>query len=248
MASFPLSLSSLFTDPSLVSYWPLVSNSTDNKDSNNGTDTSISYGSGNSPFSGVNGAGFNGSSSKIVLPSGGSGGNLKLVSSYTIMGWFKLAQVRQVLFQCWNNDPSNNEAGIQMLVDVNDTIAKFRLDTGRNTSGVYKNVRGSTSVGDSTFRLMTAVYDDAADELRLYLNGSLEATTTGVTLPPVYVTSPYTRIGSNFETASGVEGLWVNGAISDVAVFSRALTLAEIVARYNGTDLPVSGGGMPLFL
>src|ERR1051326_1866471 len=74
----------LFNDPALVSYWRFEGNSNDSKGSNNGSDTSITYSSGNGNFG--QGAGFNGSSSKIVITDNSS---LHLLSAFTILGWIK---------------------------------------------------------------------------------------------------------------------------------------------------------------
>lgn len=58
----PLSATKFINDASLVSYWPLDGNSNDAKGSNNGTDTSVTYGTSYVPY--VNfgqGANYNGS-------------------------------------------------------------------------------------------------------------------------------------------------------------------------------------------
>src|SRR5690348_3864445 len=62
----------------LVSYWKLDGNSTDSIDSNTGTDTAISYSAGNGLI--IQGAGFNGSTSKILIPS-------QTVTNCTISFW-----------------------------------------------------------------------------------------------------------------------------------------------------------------
>ena len=72
----------------LLAYWKLDGNSNAATSSFNGSDTSITYSSGNGIIN--QGAGFNGSSSKITLGTGSLSINHSS-GDYTVSAWIKLS-------------------------------------------------------------------------------------------------------------------------------------------------------------
>ena len=79
---------------SLISYWKLDGDSTDaTGNGNTGSDTAITYNAGNGKI--VQGAGFNGTTSKIVLST-----NIVMPTNLTFSSWLKSADLvnSQIIF------------------------------------------------------------------------------------------------------------------------------------------------------
>lgn len=72
-----------------------------------------------------------------------------------------------------------------------------------------------------------------ADSLRLYVNGTLVAKTTGISNRIFFDQSSVIQIGKDVRYASG---RWLNGSIDDVQIFERALTPSEIQALYTNSN------------
>ncbi len=210
-----LVLTSLFNDANLVSYWRLQGNSTDSKGSNNGSDTNITYSDGNGKFG--QGAGFNGSSSVIDVTDSAS---LSLTGHMTIIAWVK---------------PTVNNANMG-IVEKFDGAGTDGYFLRMNNSGVLlgwpvgpaggTSVTGNTVLTTNTYHQVAMVYDGAKNYL--YLDGLLDNSVVSTTDP--------TNGTHNLEigSSSGVAGgNFFNGAIDDVAIFSRNLTAAEVAFLFN---------------
>src|ERR1035437_2399766 len=69
----------------LVSYWKMQANSNDSVATNNGTDTAITYNTGNGIIG--QGAGYNGTTSKISV---GTNSSLNLTGNQSVSMWVKM--------------------------------------------------------------------------------------------------------------------------------------------------------------
>jgi hypothetical protein len=77
---------------------------------------------------------------------------------------------------------------------------------------------------------VAATFEDGADEIRIYIDGTLDSVTNGVTDTPDIGDQPLVfgqRGDSNF---------YYNGGIDEVMVWNRALTALEIADIYGATD------------
>lgn len=221
-----LFLDALFNDANLKDYYRLEANSNDSKGVNNGTDTAITYNAGNGKFG--QGAGFNGSTSKIVLPNLGVGA----ATARSISAWIKptgVPSVQNTVF-CYGIDAANTICGLHVGVNPGDIYWGF---------GANDYHTGNVVLGD-VWQHIAAVYDGgvlSTSTVHLYLNG-VEKTNTklGGQTSAANTSDSLYAIGFDVSDALGS----FNGAIDDVAIFNRALTPTEVLSL---STLPVGSLG-----
>lgn len=237
MAALELFNTTLFNDANLVSYYRLEGNSNDAKDGNNGTDTSITYNSGNGKFG--QGAGCNGSSSNISVA---DATNLKITGNFTLMCWVNFSALPSSgnvdgFIAKRYNDSNIAGQGTNYDIFLLNNAGTYQL-IGRTTPSGTGEISASYnwSVSTGTWYMITLTWDGST--LTLYVNGSSVATASG-TGSLQTSTVPF-LIGARGN--AGSPSVYHNGPIDDVAIFSRALSATEVSNHYNGSDAPVKGG------
>jgi len=219
----------------LTSYWNLDGNSTDTKGSNNGTDTAITYSAGNGKF--VQGAGFNGSTSKIVIA---DAANLKPTGPFTIGAWIKTSTANKAIFQSWSKN--TKVAGLFLSVDSNGFLnLQIGNNNGTGTLGAdYTATIGATSLIDGSYHYVVATFKD--NFVQLYVDGKLDG--SGYSFAPVYAATNYVRIGCRND--AGSDSLFFNGAMDDIFLINGyALDERTISLKYaanssqSSSDIPV---------
>ena len=105
------------------------------------------------------------------------------------------------------------------------------VDNGRPYGGIgdgssYTVTRKSIAMLPDQWHFVALVYDDAADRLQIYFDGTLDETTVSVSLPDVPGVD--LTIGADYE---GTQNFFT-GFIDQVAVYDRALTGDEIREAY----------------
>ena len=119
-------------------------------------------------------------------------------------------------------------------------IPQGTISSGGGTAGT--NAWGTTHMTTATWYHLAYVYNDT--DVRLYLNGLLDANATGPVNPLAFTagiaagTAKFI-IGANDGTSIAN---YFDGLIDDVAIFNRALTAAEVLAIKN---YGVTGEGYP---
>lgn len=216
----------LYSDPNLVSYWKLDGNSTDSKGSNNGTDTAITYSIDNGRFD--QGAGLNGTSSKITISDSSS---LKPTTTFSVMAWVNLTHNGIDYVFCNTILNTNDYTGWILAVEAKK-ISFYILPTN-GTSTVISCI-GNTDINDGNWHLIHAVW--TGTQMLVYLDGVSDKTPTANTSAPAYDATMQPRIGCGY--GNGADTYFFNGKIDEVAFFSRTLTSTEILNYYNY----VSGG------
>lgn len=189
---------SLFSDANLQAYWRFEGNSNDSKNSNNGTDTNITYNTGNGKYG--QGAGFNGSTSKISI------GGITITGNLTFAGWINITSfpgATAMLLAAATN-------GVQFFID---NVGKLNL--AKNGTAVIGT--STSSVGTGRRRHVAVTYDGTT--ARFYIDGIPDGTGSSAQTFSVAVT----RIGVDNPDSS-----FFNGSIDDLAIFDRVLTEAEI--------------------
>lgn len=188
----------------LTAYWNLDSNSNSQIGSFNGTDTAITYAAGK--FN--NAAGFNGTSSKIVIADAAA---LKPTTNFTIGAWIKTSVTGTVKYIYQSFSSNSNLAGIALYIGSDE---KIYFITGNNTGTVagtnYSSINSKTSVTDNAWHYVVGVFRN--NYAQLYIDGKLE--NSGYMLTPAYAATNYVRIGCN--CGNGSDGLWYSGQIDDV--------------------------------
>ncbi len=203
---------SLLTD--IIAYYKLDGDSTDEVASNDGTDTNITYSAANGKI--VQGAGFNGITSKIDLGTGIYFGGTQNVS-----------------YSFWLYMTDDNPGGYEWyLRDYKDTVY---VRSGNGTNGYYfgltgtssGGVAGSTTLIKGNWYHIVVTYDGI--NAKVYLNGSPDGSTptTGNVTDSDAV---HAFIGSYSTSA------FTLGNIDEVGVWERALTSTEVSQLWNSGD------------
>lgn len=212
----------LWPQNGLVGLWHLNGNSTDFSGNNNhGTDTSITYSTANGKFG--QGAGFNGTSSKIVIPDVSING-LKIAGSQTWGAWIyptsNSAVGRTIIGRATTN------ASQILRLDYNTGAIAGKSDVQFQITGLTPNSSGvSSDLSLNKWHSVIGVYDGT--QLKLYINGAL-VNSASVTGTPHNPTSQF---------GIGVLGDYTSfnyfaGNIDEVFIYSRALTSQEIRNYY----------------
>jgi hypothetical protein len=144
----------------------------------------------------------------------------------------------------WAKVTSN--AGAQAIVSQDGTtFAGFTLwyrpdDGGRwvfamanpdATQGAADLVTSAAPAQLNTWTQVTGVYDAAANQLRLYVNGVLSATVAKANVAPMVSTGPV-RIGRTmWDSHPDVD--FFHGSVDEVKIYDRAVSGGEILAAVN---------------
>lgn len=198
----------------LLAYYKLDGNSNDSLATFNGTDTSITYSGANGKIN--SGAGFNGTSSNINL-----GTLLAGLTAFTISVWIK----------------PNSYSGFPFVVAYGGTIDPWTGFLLMNTGLVHWGINASSNhETDGTITISTGVwshivvtYDGAT--MKCYVNNVLDTNTVSIASQTVAgVSTPVTFAGQKGNHA--IE--FFDGAMDELAVWSRAITAGEVSTVNNG--------------
>jgi hypothetical protein len=215
----------------LVAYWKLDGNSNDAVGSKNGSDTSITYGSGNGIIG--QGAGFSSaSSSKITFGNGGLGALVSGAGQVTASLWFKAssrptAGNRKVFSSIVVT--TNNQGMLFGLKDTNTVEVGGRS----NGSDAFQSVTYTDGTGTGSWVHVVGIWDFGSAKVYLYYNGSLVVNGTAVT----WSQGSFGYAGnSSIPDAFGEQNSssFYDGALDEVGLWTRALTGSEVTQLYNG--------------
>jgi RHS repeat-associated protein len=221
-ASGPTELyqTSLYNDSNLKAYYRMEGNSTDSKGSFNGTDSNMSYGSGNGKFG--QGASFNGSNSQIQLGSG------SIITSSNAL-WFH-AWVYFTALPALNGvvnfvGPSSWSCCGRFMIQVpNSGTTNYSVQLYSN--GSPYGLTSTVNLQAGQWYMIDAVWDVANGKITLYTNGVLDTSVDG---------SGYGTINTGVEYLGSFQASnrWFNGYMDDVAFFDRAPTDSDIAELYG---------------
>lgn len=223
--------------------WHFQSSSVDStSNSNDGTDSNISYGSSSGDLG--NGASFNGSSSKIMRADNAS---LDLTGSYTI-----LSRIKPVL-------PSSNQ--FAQIVSKYDTGAPAgvggygfylfnnagtqRIEIGHHTGSAAPALNVNHTLSEANFSNVDVVWNGTT--FVIYVNGSSIGSGASASGNPAN-NAKALNIGTFGSLQSNSElGRWFNGSMDNLMIYSGALSADFITTLYNNQNspstfaIPVSG-------
>ena len=100
----------------------------------------------------------------------GTDSGLNLLNGGTVAMWVNTDNITDRRFA-----GKGSNGAWELLSETTDNKVKFRVNDGS-----VKNVIGTTALSDGSWYHIAGVYDKSAGEIRLYVNGTLENTTTGV--------------------------------------------------------------------
>jgi hypothetical protein len=191
-----------------------------------GTATSVTFGNTNEAVTGNTSASF------------ASGSTSRIISSYN-------PSFAELTVECWVNLNGLTQTGNPRLIASSHTDADSRgfqlyLDP---TPHIYigfnpgtANVKATRALSATGWNHLAATYDGTV--LSLYVNGVLAgAVTTGGTI------STGTAAGIGLGYGAAYAGDYLNGLLSEAAVYGTALTSQQIAARFTagpaGTGTPI---------
>lgn len=194
----------------LVGLWHLNGNSTDSSGNNNhGTDTAITYSLANGKI--AQGAGFNGSSSRILVPNSAT---FKPTTAITVAAWINPTTYTdfQGIVTTDGTDSWATTKGYGLVHRTGTDISFWINSSGSNIA--------STNLATGSWYFVVGTYDK--QNVNLYVNGNL------VSSDPYTADISYGTEQLAIGSGSGSALYFFNGKIDEVAIFSRALTAAEI--------------------
>jgi hypothetical protein len=153
--------------------------------------------------------------------------------SYAVAAWVRLSGVTPnadlaVVAQD-GIDASAFVLGVHNLFGTQQWMFQHR-DTDSSGGGSSRALAPMASAQPGVWTHLAGVYDTGADEIRLFVNGSLAATT------PEFVDFPATgSLTVGAALFNGVRDLFWPGDVDEVRVYDRALSGVEIHARYDET-------------
>lgn len=194
------------------------SNSNDSVGSNNGTDSSITYSSGNGKIN--IGAGFNGTSSSQVFGNMFSG-----TGDFTVAAWIKTSTASNM--PLWTQRGTLTGNGIcKFGINATGNIyfwdydgSSFQFNPGTVSTGV---------VNDGNWHLVGFTRVGTAG--KYWINGIQDATTTTATSNLSWNTDNAT-VGYG---GAGDPTAFYGGAIDELAIWSQALSSSDWTDLYNG--------------
>jgi hypothetical protein len=205
---------------SVIAYWPLTNTVSDlSGNGNNGTATSLTSGTdrlGNS----LGAYTFNGTTSYISVVNQTA---LSLHGTdFTINAWVDL---------------SSSGGGNIISKRIQGDTTGYTLSIGNNQiafgpGGGATHAFAYPTVSTSQWYMVTTVYTSATHTMYIYVNGTLSSTSTGVPSPAVLSAALY--IGRD-DPGAGT-GYFFPGSMSNIRMYSRAVTATEVSALYNALD------------
>ncbi|MFH1227842.1 MAG: DUF2341 domain-containing protein [Planctomycetota bacterium] len=163
-----------------------------------------------------------------------------LTAQVTVESWVKLS-ASQSASTMWGIAAKGYD-GIfpYALIHTNNTGidgAKYGFAFGGVTGGLWK-LAGSTDSGSlaavGQWYYVVGTYDGA--KFNIYVNGAFVASSDNTTIA---LNNIPVSIGAFYE--NGPPKYFLNGAIDEVRIYNRALSAAEIAARYNSNAPKVKG-------
>ncbi len=155
------------------------------------------------------------------------------MNAVTVVSWYRVpSNAGCAVFACdWSNLDSSTRA--YCLYNSPDDV-EWYVQTPGNLSGQDANEIGGMHEINTWYHA-AGNYDSSTGVQRVYINGLLHQTTTGLVGPILNTTTPL-FIGLSFNATGGFNtGCYYNGILDDVAIWNRSLTNAEInISMYSG--------------
>lgn len=153
-------------------------------------------------------------------------------------GVFSFAAAARFTIEAWVNGPASQESGAPVLCKGTGAGGEqYCLDVYEGRYRLYVWDSGGTpavagaSVGpNNTWQHVVGLYDQAAGQMKVYVNGLESA--SGTPRPSLVSTSHELSLGAR-QTSSGAYDLNFEGRIDEAAIYNRALPAAEILAHFN---------------
>jgi len=200
------------------------------------TDASDSTGNGNDGTinGAINTAGkigngllFDGMDDYIEIPNDST---LQISDELTIAAWINPNdQMSQNRIAAKRQGDSRNTYGL--MIDNQEHI-HFRATECTNLFIDFGTTFPGTAVTQGEWSHVAATFSDSQDTVKIYINGSEEASTNTFTITPCATNTEPLQIGGHTDTER-----WFNGSIDEVRIYNTVLSANEIQALYEGVTL-----------
>jgi hypothetical protein len=209
--------------PTMRNYYKVDSNFNDYKGTENCTPTAITYASGKQNNCAV----FNGSAYAMNVP-------IIAYGSFTISMWVKFSGTSERFF--FSNKGTGGQGILSLATDSGKLFTRLRSNAGTGITSLYS----TSNINSNTWRHVAMRFDISTGLQQCFVDGLPETsiTYTGGSFSGLVNST----IGGEAQFGGGTPtyGLY-NGNMDGIAIFTSALTDAEILAIYNiqnaGTDL-----------
>lgn len=214
----------------LVAYWRLDGNSTDPVGSFNGTDTSVTYNASNGII--IQGAGFNGSSSKIQI-STSSTSPMRQASALSYSFWVKIPASGFAYIGVATSG-GHGSGGLSIGQTGSNNLTWTWTPTTPNADRTYT---GTATITAATWvHIAFTISFTGTPSAQFYFNGS----TVTTTISTADVTNGVPRTAYNTTNGDCIGARYVNvfnygnASFDEVGIWSRRLTADEVTLLYNG--------------
>lgn len=211
----------------LTGYFPFNGNANDvSPTAINGVATSVTQvPSLNTPSSAY---GFNGTSSWIDC----TNNTRSVTSSVSVAAWVKTTEPTNGMWIAGQyNGPSQAKGYLLSIGDVTNASSSIGLPSfsGRVDNTNYYSATSTTKVNDGKWHCLVGTAGQGVNgvtEWKIYVDGVLKNTQTGVTTPNITPTATPFTIGRHSDLSIGT--MFFKGDMDDVRVYSRVLSVCEI--------------------
>ncbi|MEW6027456.1 MAG: LamG-like jellyroll fold domain-containing protein [Planctomycetota bacterium] len=169
---------------------------------------------------------FNGTSNYITVPDAPAF-DWGSEDSFTVELWAKFTNVSGKNKVMIGRDQGPGQPHWWLGANVTTGVANFNL---RDSNGNGIAVTGTTAINNNQWHHIVAVRDNDANQNRLYIDGSLQASgshdyTAGF--------AASTTIGIGYMAYNLTPDYYYAGLLDEIALYTRALTLTEIQQHYS---------------
>lgn len=148
--------------------------------------------------------------------------------SYTVSAWVNLTSTANGWQDIITQDGSSI-SGMYLQYDPVDNRWSLASMPSDSTSATTTRVLSPAAPTTGTWTMVTGVYDQANNVMKLYINGAFVADVWPA--PGTFTASGHTVVGRGLWGGSQVD--WFQGSIDNARVYNTALTDAQISALYT---------------
>jgi hypothetical protein len=156
---------------------------------------------------------------------------LGTASALTIEAWVYPTDADA--FGCIAGNYSTSGGGMQFLLRRDGNAFTFWTDRGTG----FTNVTTPNVVAFNTWQHVAGVWNSVTQAMQIYVNGVLQATTTGVVGTTLNTNSNPVMIGWNTINEQ------MQGSVDEIRIWNRALCQSEISNNMN-CEIPTTGSGL----
>jgi hypothetical protein len=211
----------LFGDSRIVAYYRMQGNSNDSSGSNNGSDTSMTY-TGDDGIYG-NGAHFNGTTGKILVPNASA---LNITGTVSLGAWIKVTDITTGLPILYKGYEAANQTRYSLAIKTTGAV-RFRVVATAGRSEVT-----NTTLTNGTWAHVGVVCNiNGGTNATFYINGIAASSTLDDGSAGSYANvSESNQMGIGIRSDSSGFGA---GSIDDAFVANGTITAAEFLTLYQ---------------